>query len=357
MQSLPTSIQAYENDLRARLGDLLVEEDLQEKHQKMGEDPFQFLRATCWRWAEAAKELCPEIFDGVVVPSVGDAHAGNFGLWRDAEARLAWGVNDFDEAALLPYGLDLVRLCASISLAGSPLPDSEIAGAALEAYGAALAAPLPFVLERDNLWLREAFASTNKKRIAFWRGLGDAPRVDPPAPVRDRLLADLPDALQPTRFAHRSAGVGSLGRPRFVAFQDYRGGPAAVEAKARMPSCWGAAGAPGLAQQIVTSEMRSADPMLHHDADYVFRRLAPNSGKIDFAETRPKLQKDLIRAMAAELAGIHCSIEPLGPRVVNDLRTRPKDWLAAAMKAVIHWTRSEFESYRKMGQDPRLRSD
>ena len=51
------------------------------------------------------------------VLAVGDIHLENFGTWRDADGRLVWGVNDFDEAAQMPYVLDLVRLAASALLA------------------------------------------------------------------------------------------------------------------------------------------------------------------------------------------------------------------------------------------------
>ena len=48
---------------------------------------------------------------------VGDLHVENFGTWRDAESRLVWGINDFDEACCLPYTQDLVRLAASARFA------------------------------------------------------------------------------------------------------------------------------------------------------------------------------------------------------------------------------------------------
>ena len=48
---------------------------------------------------------------------VGDLHVENFGTWRDAEGRLIWGINDFDEACPMPYTIDLVRLAASADLA------------------------------------------------------------------------------------------------------------------------------------------------------------------------------------------------------------------------------------------------
>ncbi len=49
--------------------------------------------------------------------AVGDIHVENFGTWRDAEGRLVWGVNDFDDAARMPYAIDIVRLATSAVLA------------------------------------------------------------------------------------------------------------------------------------------------------------------------------------------------------------------------------------------------
>ena len=49
--------------------------------------------------------------------AVGDIHLENFGTWRDADGRLVWGVNDFDEAAEMPYALDLIRLATSALVA------------------------------------------------------------------------------------------------------------------------------------------------------------------------------------------------------------------------------------------------
>ena len=83
----------------------------------MAADPFQFLRATYWRWAETILQVCPELKSAPSVLAVGDIHIENFGSWRDNEGRLVWGVNDFDEAARMPYVLDLVRLATSAVLA------------------------------------------------------------------------------------------------------------------------------------------------------------------------------------------------------------------------------------------------
>src|SRR5262245_20173805 len=95
---IQASVQAYETRLREWLGRDLVAKDLALKHEYMRRNPFRFLRATCWRWAERARELCPDLAGAPPVLAIGDCHIENFGIWRDAESRLVWGVNDFDEA-------------------------------------------------------------------------------------------------------------------------------------------------------------------------------------------------------------------------------------------------------------------
>ena len=91
----------------------VVEDDLKRKHKKMSRDPFSFLRATFFRWSSQIEELCPDLKGAPALLAVGDSHVENFGTWRDSEARLVWGVNDFDDAANIPYVFDLVRLATA----------------------------------------------------------------------------------------------------------------------------------------------------------------------------------------------------------------------------------------------------
>src|SRR5262249_36788594 len=91
----------------------VVKGDLRRKHKRMRENTFAFLRATYFRWARRIEAVCPDFADAPAVLAVGDLHLENFGTWRDAEGRLVWGVNDFDEAAVMPYAYDLIRLMAS----------------------------------------------------------------------------------------------------------------------------------------------------------------------------------------------------------------------------------------------------
>src|SRR5580693_2117279 len=109
------STQTYEAWLKTVLE--IVPADLKEKHSLMAADVFSFLRATFYRWCQLWPEVCPELGEAPQTLAVGDLHVENFGTWRDAEARLVWGINDFDEVATMPFAIDLVRLAASAHLA------------------------------------------------------------------------------------------------------------------------------------------------------------------------------------------------------------------------------------------------
>src|SRR5437867_6670771 len=116
-----------------------------------------FLRATYYRWAQTWREIVEDSGRAPLVLAVGDLHVENFGTWRDADGRLVWGVNDFDEAAQMPYVLDLLRLAASALLAnaGRGTSTAEMCAAVLEGYAQGLRSPRPIVLDRDWAWLRE----------------------------------------------------------------------------------------------------------------------------------------------------------------------------------------------------------
>src|SRR5207253_11523166 len=107
--------QLYEEWVATRA--TLVPVDLRLKHQQMAAGVFPFLRATFYRWVQLWQEICPKLAAAPAVLAVGDLHVENFGSWRDAEGRLIWGVNDFDEAYPMAYTNDLVRLAASARVA------------------------------------------------------------------------------------------------------------------------------------------------------------------------------------------------------------------------------------------------
>jgi len=114
-ESFQEATSSYERWRAARIP--ILAEDLAVKHEKLKQSPFVLLRGTYYRFLSQFELLLPELARAPAVVAVGDLHVENFGTWRDRDARLAWGVNDFDEIDLLPYTLDLVRLASSASLA------------------------------------------------------------------------------------------------------------------------------------------------------------------------------------------------------------------------------------------------
>src|SRR5262249_11199166 len=136
----------------------VVRGDLRAKHRLMAEDGFSFLCATFYRWAQLFPTLCPKLAGAPKVLGVGDLHVENYGTWRDAEGRLVWGINDFDEACTLPYTNDLVRLATSAWLAieadALALRQRAACTMILEGYGAGLErGGRPVVLSERNRWL------------------------------------------------------------------------------------------------------------------------------------------------------------------------------------------------------------
>ena len=134
----------------------VVKKDIAYKHKRMKKSPFIFLRATYFRWARKIGDWCPELMDAPQLLSVGDLHLENFGTWRDADGRLVWGVNDFDEAADH-------ALCARSGPACRPafslrrirrVDPRHAANAVLKGYREGLEDPQPTLLFEGQTWMR-----------------------------------------------------------------------------------------------------------------------------------------------------------------------------------------------------------
>lgn len=335
----------YEGWLRAQLQDEFAEKDWKRKYEKMSDGPFPFLRATYWRWSETifGADMCPELQDAPTVLAVGDIHLENFGTWRDADGRLVWGVNDFDEATEMPYVIDLVRLATSAALADGDHSRrlKYICGAILAGYRQGLEKPRPSVLDRRHGWLRKIVEVEKDARNKFWDDLADLkPANDPRPRYVAALHAALPEALEDVEIAPRQAGAGSLGRPRWVAIARWRGTPVVREAKVLVPSAWnlveGRGGFSIRWNEIATGRYRSPDPWFRLTDNIIVRRLSPNNRKIEAknaADREHLLGKKLLNAMGRDLASIHLGSVDLHKRIRRDLGRRGSGWLVAATRA------------------------
>ena len=188
MNSFQIDVDEYEAWLRRHCQ--VVESDLNEKHRRMRKDVFGFLRSTYFRWARTIESVCPDLVGDPVVACVGDIHVGNFGTWRDADARLVWGVNDYDEVAFMPYAYDLVRLATSALLSPKvTLGISDAVAAVLEGYRTGLADPRAVLLDQHADWLRSFANPTEQTNRVFWSEINACSDAVPPKIVRSALFA------------------------------------------------------------------------------------------------------------------------------------------------------------------------
>jgi len=344
----------YERWLGAQVP--LVREDMRRKHLQMAKDPFSFLRATYYRWVQRSDALLEHLSTAPAVLSVGDLHVENFGTWRDAEGRLVWGINDFDEAAWLPYTQDLVRLATSAALAWAlgclRLRVVDICEAVLLGYREALGAGgRPFVLAEQNRWLRDAATNDLRDPVRFWNKLlraAQEPARRVPHEVRARLHDVMPLPATRYRIVRRVAGLGSLGRPRFVALGQWCGGWVAREARALASSAvqW-ARGEPRRRPSyrlLLESSSRTPDPFVSVRGTWLLRRLAPDCSRIDL-ESLPKRYDEyrLMHAMGWETANVHLGTERPA-RIRVHLRSLARGWLRRSVETMAVAVREDWES-------------
>jgi len=353
MLPIAASNRAYEKWLRSRL--TLLPADLKRKHGKMAKSAFAFLRATFFRWVEVWPEVCTGLLAAPRVLSVGDTHVENFGTWRDAEGRLAWGVNDFDEAEVLPYTNDLVRLCTSVVLGAAASP-ARVCVRVLKGYERSLrAGGAPFILGgADHEWLANLAQIRAKDASELWARMQGFKRVTPPRSVQSLLTRALPKPVSRVHFVHRSAGLGSLGRQRFAAIATWGGGLVAREAKTLTTSAvhWQTSqrDAPVRYGEILERAVRASDPWLSVQKGWVVRRLAPDSRKIEIEELRRSSDlNQFLEAMGWELGNIHLSTPQQRNAVLRDLQRRKPRWLQAATAQMVAAPVRDWKEWKKTG--------
>jgi hypothetical protein len=330
----------------------------------MASHAFLFLRATYYRWAAFWPDRNPELQDAPRVLSVGDLHVENFGTWRDSEGRLVWGINDFDECDDLPYTNDLVRLATSALLAAEldrwTLSDKRVCDAILAGYGAGLdKGGAPFVIGERHRWFVPMIMKGLRDPVRFWkrmRALPEIPRAKVPEDAMAGLIALLPDPTLPMRFARRTAGLGSLGKARFVALAEWRSGLVAREAKASTgsASCWargeGIPASPRSAE-ILARAVRCPDPYYRNEGAWIVRRLAPDCAKIELSSlSRVEQQEDQLHAMGWETANIHLGTSERAAEIRRDLEARPRKWLRKAALGMLDVTLRDWREWRRRGK-------
>ena len=317
----------------------------------MRESAFVFLRATFFRWMQVFPARLPALNKAPVVLGVGDLHLENFGTWRDEDNRLVWGVNDVDEACQVPYTVDLVRLATSALLAiregHLAITPESACDAILEGYTASLDhGGFPSVLDGHE-FLSRIVLNRARDPKHYWRHLLAFPRAAGTLP-RKKLLAQLPGAHGAVTIVHRIAGVGSLGRQRFVAIAEHQDGYVAREAKALLPSA--AAWARGekhpkiYVATILDRAVRVPDPAFVVTKNWMFRRLAPDCARLELQDLPAERdERKLLRAMGWETANVHLGSRRR--RILKHLGKLKERWLEHAATEMAAATTEDFRAW------------
>ncbi len=345
--------QLYESWLRKQF--FVIETDLSLKHERMKESPFPFLRATFYRWCGLWQKNMASFAKAPLILGVGDLHIENYGTWRDLEGRLIWGINDFDEACEMPYAIDLVRLGCSAQIASScdhlNLSLKKIMDAILDGYVTCLKnGGRAFVLEEEHAFLREIATQSFRDPRHFFEKLN--PRfpslLKPSSEIKKILVSHLPAGSVNLEFAHRSAGLGSLGRPRFIVLAELNGGRIVRETKGLCaPAFLWSSGRSGAVcyQKIIDQSVRMSDPVLRLEKKWVTRRLAPHCTKIEIAALPRKLDElKLMNAMGFELGNIHMKYRRV---ILADLKKRRKSDWTDAVKLMSELTMNDWHQWLK----------
>ena len=339
----------------------ILPSDLQSKHEQMRETPFGFLRGTFYRWAQLWPSICSDLCSTPRVLAVGDLHVNSFGTWRDAEGRLCWGVDDFDEAYPLPYTNDLVRLAASLKIVidaeGLSIKLKDGCDAILEGYSESMnAGGCPIVLAEREQALGKLGVESFKPPSNFWKRLNHLPAVRKALPqgLKRSLEKTLPSPGIEYKVVRRQAGLGSLGQERFVAIAQWKGGCVAREAKKMVPSACAwlndhGGKSPSWYEKAIHSAIRSPDPFQLIDGSWLIRRLSPDSNPIDI-KTLPKHSDEamLLTAMGSEAANVHLGTRSQTNNILKDLKTRKRDWLQKAAVCMAKILEEDWKRYRKI---------
>jgi hypothetical protein len=345
MQNIFAATADYESWLSAQVQ--LNAGELAFKHDQMGArtQAFSFFRGTYYRWAQLWTKADATFREAPIVPSIGDLHIENFGTWRDLEGRLIWGVNDFDEADRLAYSNDLVRLATSIWFARNTFALAIKLGDAchclLNGYRKCLErGGKTFVLEEDHPTLRALALNSDRDPAKFWGKLSkllEDTAAKPPGSARAAIQSAMPDpSIVPEYRTRPQVGMGSLGKPRYLALAKWNGAWVAREAKAATaPATAWLTGrdtsGENMPDFLNRNAIRCCDPFYRPEMKWITRRLAPRCSRIDLTQlAKAREVESLLEAMGAETANIHLADRIAANAALTDVCQRKVGWLEDA---------------------------
>jgi len=223
------------------------------KYAAMRQTPFSFMRGACQLFYASLPQV--ETLSGAPPAWLcGDLHVENFGTYKGDNRLTYFDVTDFDESALGPLTLDLVRFLASIRVGsdewGVSSDDTEaLIQRSLVAYSTELSLGKPSWIERESArgTVKRLFAQVagrsrtellgryttrkgKRRRLVLDEQHTLAVTVEERAGV-EHMMSTIADAARDSEYfrivdvAHRIAGIGSIAFPRYVVLIEGRGSP------------------------------------------------------------------------------------------------------------------------------------
>ena len=325
-------------------------ERLRRKFRLLRADPFAFYRGTCHLfYSNLPRNTVLAAAPALLV--CGDLHLENFGAYKGDNRLVYFDLNDFDEAALAPFTLDLLRFVSSIHVAASHL---RLSTRQAEGLGSMfLDRYRQWILDGKARWLERSTADgmvrdllggvINRTRRQLLKartvraGAGRRLRLNERAlPIakeeRGRLTSIIERfgaARGERRFyrlldaARRVAGKSSLGLERYVLLVEGKGSPRGnylLDLKRAVPSALALASArrqprwASEAQRVVTTQRiaQAISPALLHAVtigrqSYVLKELQPMTDRLDLARWDGGIERlELaVASMAAATAWAH----------------------------------------------------
>jgi uncharacterized protein (DUF2252 family) len=312
------------------------------KLQLLRMDPFAFFRGTNPLFLALLPRSNP-LFQAPDTLVCGDLHFENFGAFKGDNRLCYFDINDFDEACVAPFTVDIVRFLTCIRVAAdglllSPSQTRRLEREFLQAYASAIADGKPRWIERAlatgvlRELLRRAIrrpraalldrfsrikAGTRTIRIDGRRTLslhdGEAKRIAKFMKEFRRAAPD-PGFFRLLEAARRIAGNGSLGLARYILLIKGRGSPDqnfALDLKLAAPSAVAAWLArpqpvwPSESMRVVRLQriMQAIPPAMlravkFDHRPFVLKELQPSIDRLEFSEWRGK-PKRILEAVVA----------------------------------------------------------
>ena len=367
------------------------------KFQHLRQDPFAFFRGTNHLFLRRL----PRTHAAFRVPAVwvcADLHLENFGTYKGDNRLCYFDINDFDEACLAPFTLDIVRFLASIHAAAPTLKLSAgeraiLIRSFLRGYHDAVSSGKPRWVERSIAegairdLLRRAMRRTRVEFLNRYTRLGRKRRrllrddvrlfEAPDSQVKSlrRLCSTVHQEGLASAFftlrdaAYRAAGNGSLGSPRFALLVRGRGSSAGnfiLDLKRGDPSAsarWSRLRQPAWKNEAdriasVQGLMQAIAPAMLHAVryageGYVLKELQPTLDRLNLAalRKRPRRLRRVLESMGRITAWAHlrgcgrwdaASVEALQRHVQGRRWSAAAKQLAARVAKQLHRDWREF---------------